>query len=716
MRSVTFGKKPTLQTAEEFAQRQSEQTSTKALWWIVEQALLVFGSWTLGMHFCVYAGLPAWNLYVAFAAIYAVLLLLTRPKLREAVQGVRRSPWMAGATLSLSALLALYAVFSFRPHTEDVLLFHRPLVQIERLDEPILMENTQYNERGLPLYSTMHALTSVELFSGFLAHAVGGDPLWFCQHVGPIAGIVLLPIVYVLLFRRFRLGPLLSVAATFGVVLFLLNDHNIGRSFGSYALVHMQMGKATLFTIVIPLTFLQTLRCLARPRFRRLVLLFLCGVCAVGLSGTGIFIIPLLIFFTSGAYALANGLRWRRWTKSILVNIGSLYCVGIALCLITGVLEAPRDTHVFDSFEPDWWKNLNYVLIGPATIFRNAVLLVLVPLAVLHWRYSRFLLVYQLLWFCFVANPITGPEVIKLVKPGAYCRVAYLLPIPMCAGLLVKCLPLRGGQQEATRRLFQRGKTLLGIAQVGLSMSWSWLKFAIGEIASNPVGQYLFPRFDTQRRRERSRRIRTGDVTLLIGDRRIFFRLVVLLTALLAGRVAVTQSVWKQLQFKSATAYSLPVREASMVEAMSPHIDEGANVLSLIDVQRVLGLMRPDLQFEAEELLRTIHVYRNVEPRDENHDPLDEGVMRTIAVVAVTRQPEARSTGRALMNDAFASALGHGINYIIAKSGRQRWVQKRLGAHHVQWKEVWQGEGVTVLKLKRSDDEIADPPVIIGST
>jgi len=721
MRSVTFREKPALQTAEEFSQRRSERTSTKALWWIVEQALLVFGSWTLGMHFCVYAGVPAWSLYVAFAVIYAVLLLLARPKLREAVQGVRRSPWLAGATLSISALLALYAVFSFRTHVEDVLLFHRPLVQIERLDEPILMENTQYNERGLPLYTTMHALTSVELFSGFLAHAVGGDPLWFCLHTGPIGAMVLLPIVYVLLFRRFRLGPVLAVAATCGVVLFLFNDHSIGRSFGCYALMQMQMGKATLFTIMIPLTFLQTLRCLAGPRPRRFLLLFLCGVCAAGFSGSGIFIIPLLIFFTSGAYALAYGFRWRRWKKSILVNTGSLYCVGIALCLIAGILEPPRDTLVWDSFEPDWWKNLNYVLMGPRTTFRNAVLLVLVPLAGLRWRYSRFLLLYLALWICCIANPITGPEIIKLLKPGAYSRVVYLLPVPLCAGLLVKCLPVRGWQREATWRLLHRGRTLLNLALAVISMSFSWLKFAIGQVATSPVGQYLFPRFDVARLRERFGGIRAGDVTLLRGDRRIFFRLVVLLTAVLAGRVAVTLSVWDRMQFKSATAYSLPVREASMVQEMSPYIDKGANVLAPIDIQLVLGLLRPDVQFEAEEGLRTIHVYRNVEPRDEDHDPTAEGIARTVAVAAVTQQVDGLGglTGRILldqsMNQAFAAALGHGVNVVIVNARRQRWVEKRLAAHRVQWEAVWKGQGVAVLMLERSDDEIAQPPVLAPS-
>ena len=91
------------------------------------------------------------------------------------------------------------------------------------------------------------------------------------------------------------------------------------------------------------------------------------------------------------------------------------------------------------SFEPSWAGNLNLAIGGLGILGRNILLLVLVPWLVLPRRKSRLLIFYSLMLVATVLNPLAGRWVMKMVTPASYWRFIYLLPLPLCAGLLARC-------------------------------------------------------------------------------------------------------------------------------------------------------------------------------------------------------------------------------------------------------------------------------------
>jgi hypothetical protein len=77
------------------------------------------------------------------------------------------------------------------------------------------------------------------------------------------------------------------------------------------------------------------------------------------------------------------------------------------------------------------------VLDGPRVVVRDAILLFIVPAMLLGRLARRYLVAFCLMLVCLFANPIAGPRMMTILTPGAYWRLCYLLPLPLCFGLTV---------------------------------------------------------------------------------------------------------------------------------------------------------------------------------------------------------------------------------------------------------------------------------------
>jgi hypothetical protein len=346
-----------------FDQSRVHRSSTYALLLLTEVAVVWCASWTLAFHVCLVFRAPAIAAYPVFAAFVGLAAFLMR---KAWSVYFRSASWLSLQTLAplvLGLALAVLSLVASRPHIEDIHLFHRPLVQMGQMFEPFIMHNTQLNEPNLPLYSILHAITSYEMGFGCLAWAVGGDCLWICQHGGQFAASLLLPAVYYLSFGRLGIRGREALACMLCVLLFLLLDGNSTTSFGSVA-THLKVGKCILAGILVPVAMLCTLRYLNHPTVQRWMMVALCGVCGVGLSGTAVFLLPSLLFVTSAAYVIAYGVTSRRIRRACLANLASVYCVLIAGLVTSGILPAPADTLYWDTFYGllRWDQNVFFVL------------------------------------------------------------------------------------------------------------------------------------------------------------------------------------------------------------------------------------------------------------------------------------------------------------------------------------------------------------------
>lgn len=681
-------------------------SSMHALLGFVELALVLFSGWTLVFQICLFARVPSLFAYPLFLCVGVAGLLLARPTVLSLLRTARWTPRVTTCTLLMAAGLTLFSLVANRPHVEDALLFHRTIVQTERLDEPFIMHNTLVNDPSIRM-TGMFAMTSYEMGMALLGKAVGGDPLWFCQHTGQVVASFLLPLVYVLLFHRFGVHGMWAVASTLLVLVFLLLDGNEGMSYGHFAFTHLKMGKAILFTLLVPATLLYTLRFLNRPSVQRLGRIVLCGVCGVGLSTSAIFLLPVLIFVTSASYVLSFGLSRRRLQRACLANLGSGYCVLIAGLIQSGLISSPHDTSIWDNFinRPSWWDNLFYILEDRSTLTRNAVILLL-PLVALRFPWRRYLLVYSIVAVAVFANPLSGPIAIELLTAGAYHRLLYILPIPFCFGLLANCVPRTSAEWRSLRGVVPLAAALVAAALSLGKVVFDWLRQLLPRLMSNASAKVVLDGWDLSPFRSRLQQVSACVWNLRGIGFSLAGRLALASLVVVGVGNAFERSVLELGGLKPISAYSLPPRTREVCKDIAESIPQSANVLAPRDVLAVLALLRPDLRFESEGWAKTLHTFRN-------NGRGEEGAQRARALTLVTRPEDRGVTIGHRRTPAVDAVLGHGVEYVILDRSRLDLWKWELSEREVPYDELAQQDRMVLLRIRRNAAS-ADPDTVDG--
>ena len=481
---------------------------------LIESVFLAFGCWTLAYHISLLLGLPARLVWLPFLAVtIPVLLIGISTTRRRAGAGGKSRPWFLAATVALSLTNGLFTLVAFKPDLEDFSYFHRALTQSSQMDRPFVTTYTGIDVTGLSHLSGLHTLTSYEPLMAVAGWWLCGDPLWFFQNIGAFLAAVLFPAVLVTWFRHLGLRPAESLAATIAAMIFLLfdgkqifPDGTMIRSFGSISLLRWQ-GKCVLWTIVLPAGMLFSYRFLRDPSTYRFLLVFMSGVSAVGLSNSGTILYPALVFGVSGAYVLTYGPSTRRLIRALIVNGGSVYCLSLGIAFAAGMLGRTDMSVWEDTFPLRWRSNVNLVIGGYHALTRDVLLLSLVPFLVLPRRKSRFLIFYTLTVVATVLNPLTGRWIMKIVTPASYRRFVYLLPVPLCAGLVVRCFV------PGTMR-FRASVRLVGGVLTLATAALAYRTSALADVQFKPVWAYKLPTSETILARKSARRLGHGAVVL----------------------------------------------------------------------------------------------------------------------------------------------------------------------------------------------------------
>ncbi|HIJ65560.1 MAG TPA: hypothetical protein HPP77_06360 [Candidatus Hydrogenedentes bacterium] len=545
-----------------------------ALGFMVEQALLLFGAWTLGYHLCLLTAAPAYLAFPAWVFFYALGCFAVRPPLRKALDSIKRQKALFFGAMALGLFVAVFTSFLSCPDADDISYFHRALSQLDVMGEPFITTHTQHNAVGLPPISPLHLSTSYEPLMALLGQYCPLGPLWFYQNAGAALAGFLFACIYVLFYCHFGIRGTLALAATVVAFGFLVLDGNVHRSFGSFAFIRLWQGKAILSTLLVPLTLLLAHRQLTVPTWRHWFHLFLAGVCATGLSGSGLFLIPLGTFASAAAYAVWTLRPWKRLCRIVLCGLAPVYCLAIVGAFVLGGF-ADVDTAVWDKWESTWWKNLALVVDTKAALARNLVLVTLVPLITLRRRRGRFMLLYSLTLVGVFGNPITAPWVLRLATPAAFWRLVYLFPVPFCSGLVVGFFSRR-------------------------TLHWNLT----------------------------CRAIAVGAVVGLVG-------------------LAWTQSTFADTRLKLPHEHKLPLGPRAFCEKASPYLPSGAVVLAPERIMWTLGLLRPDIRFQACRKKETLHVFRAVGREEEARERI-----RAQHLVAYGRVSDAHVAAfRKILND-----------------------------------------------------------------
>lgn len=520
---------------------------------IIEIVVQLFASWTIAYHVSLLVQLPAQLIVLPFLAIFLISLYLFYQDSVKALKDFnvlwpKQRTFLFGI-FGFCLLLGSLTVFLSRPDYDDFSFFHRVLVQLRHLDQPFFLTDTGHNITGLPALSLTHVMTSYEPLVGLTANWLNIDPLWAYQNLAGFVVAALLPLVYFSLYRQLRLGQIAASIATIIAILFLFLDGNLHRSFGNFAFVRCWQGKAILAMLGVPIAILFCLRFLRCPSWRYFSLVAMVAISAVGLSGSGIFMIPFLIFAIALSYGFSDGNSWQRWKRIILLNLTVFYPVAIAIALKTGILPQPIDVAVWiEGWPATWWQNLQLVVGDLATLIRNLLILLLLPLIGLSRQNYRFLVGLSISLCLIFANPLLGSVWLNIVQPGAYWRLAYLFPLPLCTGLIAS--PLIWRTQKIRAQKLPLHKLRIGLATI---------------VALAIVHAYQFSVFSSEN---------------------------------------------ASIRWKTVAEYKLPEPELTFARTISDQVSN-RQFLASESIVVALGLINPTVRFEATRPVETLHLLRN---------------------------------------------------------------------------------------------------------
>lgn len=444
----------------------------------LELMLAAFACWTLAYQLWLAIRLPAISVICPWVVLFvpaAIWLYRTRPLSAE--NSCSRS--VLAIVVLAAALAGAYTLFVLRPDADDFTFMHRPINQV--WTQPFAIGGDTLNVPGLPEESILHSMNSYEPLVTLAARTVRARPLHVYHTVAPFVAAIIAVFIYFLCYRNIGLSEWLAAGSTIAALGFFLIDGNVHNSFGNMSFDRLWQGKCIVFTLLIPAATMLCYRFLGNGGRRDFALLAMLGIAGVGLSEVGVFTLPILVLAIAIGFWLWGANRRQRFPKTFFLAASMFYPVLIGAALVLGILHKPIDSTVWNAYPDIWYKNLGYVVgdtsnSTPSIVWgmtRDFTILFLVPIIALRGRARRYLLLVSAVLVVMVINAPAARIWMTLLYRNSYWRLAFLFPLPFCAGLLV----------PASVSIMKQGKvaryaSAFGIALV-LGLIWVVFKHTI---------------------------------------------------------------------------------------------------------------------------------------------------------------------------------------------------------------------------------------------
>lgn len=365
---------------------------------------------------------------------------------------VRPAGWaFAGRVVALGVVLGLLVLVVSRPDADDVGYVYQYLVDVRSPDRPFTSEPFR-----LPFGGAIHTVPglteneSYEAMAVAVASALGMDPLAAYHNAFPFFLAILWVVVTTLLLLRFRVGGRRSgrrrvLWAVVAIVVFLLLDGNLHRSYGNFAFVRLWQGKVVGYFLLLPIFLWASLRFFARPTARRFLLLAATAWAGVMVNRSLLFMLPVLIFGLVVARFAGQG-RLRSDRRQLAWILGIAGVAGAAgLYILQGVAESAGLRELTDAMIHwrtatgrrglNWWETFRWLVVSdPLVIVRDLFFLLVVPLLALPRSLRTFLPTLSAAILLAAFTPWTGAAFFHLAGNVSW-RLYYLFPLPLCVGL-----------------------------------------------------------------------------------------------------------------------------------------------------------------------------------------------------------------------------------------------------------------------------------------
>lgn len=247
-----------------------------------------------------------------------------------------------------AAALATLSMFTRWPNPDDLFYVNLSQWVVEHGTFPL--RDTIFSDLVFPM-SSWPPVASYDALAGVVAWLAGVPAASVVYLVVPPLFTFLSVLALWRLVREWRVGSV-WIALSLALVFLLSNGGSGYAAPGNLFLTRIWQGKVILLCLMVPTLLVYALRYVERPDRTRAAWLFAGGVAAVGLSTTGMFLVPLLAL--GGAAPLV--LRRPR------LALGGFFAMA-SYPLATGVVTLLADGHsadLFDArklfrFDPGWF-------------------------------------------------------------------------------------------------------------------------------------------------------------------------------------------------------------------------------------------------------------------------------------------------------------------------------------------------------------------------
>ena len=226
---------------------------------------------------------------------------------------------------------------------------------------------------------------------------------------------------------------------------------------------YLWQGKPIIWILFLPIGLALSYRFLLKGNKSDIAWLTFLAIAGVGLSNTGLYLIPAAIGCSWLAFLAVERLQrthrfdfWHEFCRGLYLAIPMVYPVAILALLALNIIPKPIDTKSFGPMYMPWRPAVDFVIGGPAEYLRCVILMVAVPLLLVRGRAGLFLFFYLCAVWLLCLNPLLAPWWMKNIFAYTYFRLVYLLPLPFLCALIAAAVPRLIRPSDARERAITR--------------------------------------------------------------------------------------------------------------------------------------------------------------------------------------------------------------------------------------------------------------------
>jgi hypothetical protein len=369
-----------------------------------------------------------WLLWVVAAvAGLAASLLLPDERARPARDVAEPTRWPgAAAALAWAVGLATLSLFLIRSSGDDAFYVHTSSWVAANGTFPL--RDTMFTNQELPAV-IYPPVASFEALVGVTAPLTGLSVPTITYYGLALLGSVLAALASWRLLRTWNTGnPAIALSVAMS---FLLLDAAGPRLLGSSFIGRIWQGKVVFLIVLVPLLWTFLVRYAERSHPKWLVLLAAGGIAGVGLTTTGVFIVPIVV--AAGVAPLALRAPWKALAGLVA---GSFYALaaGLAILAIGG-----RHAQIYTEADVRLPRLLRFILGDGALAFVAVAALLVAPALIPNARGARGAAAVVLLVTCLYAP---GVPLLLFHATGlgeVLWRLVWAIPVAALVGVLATC-------------------------------------------------------------------------------------------------------------------------------------------------------------------------------------------------------------------------------------------------------------------------------------